>query len=146
MFKHLDYLKEEPDLSVSTIEGTRYYKTPTGKMYPSITSVTSFYNRDVFIRWRKKVGDEKANKITRESTFRGTKFHDVVEHYLNNEDINTSLGFNFRNECIDIDLSLSKRNTTTNLLPKDSRIDLVVNFGNIGSKNYDTKMSKCVIK
>ena len=88
MFIHLDNLKEEPDLSVSTIEGTRYYKTPTGKMYPSITSVTSFYNRDVFINWRKKGGDEQANKITRESTFRGTKFHDLVEHYLNNEDIN----------------------------------------------------------
>ena len=58
MFKHLDYLKEEPDLSVSTIEGTRYYKTPTGKMYPSITSVTSFYNRDVFVKWRKKVNQD----------------------------------------------------------------------------------------
>ncbi len=65
---------------------------------------------------------------------------------VNNEDINASLGLNFRNECIDIDLSLSRRNTTTNLLPKDSRIDLVVNFGNIGSKYYNTKMSKCVIK
>ena len=65
---------------------------------------------------------------------------------VNNEDINASLGLNFRNECIDIDLSLSRRNTTTNLLPKDSRIDLVVNFGNIGSKYYKTKMSKCVIK
>ena len=65
---------------------------------------------------------------------------------VNNEDINTSLGLNFKNECIDIDLSLSRRNTTTNLLPKDSRIDLVVNFGNIGSKYYNNKMSKCVIK
>ena len=63
---------------------------------------------------------------------------------VNNEDINTSLGLNFKNECIDIDLSLSRRNTTTNLLPKDSRIDLVVNFGNIGSKYYNNKMSKCV--
>ncbi len=65
---------------------------------------------------------------------------------VNNEDINTSLGLNFKNECIDIDLSLSRRNTTTDLLPKDSRIDLVVNFGNIGSKYYNNKMSKCVIK
>ena len=65
---------------------------------------------------------------------------------VNNEDINTSLGLNFKNECIDIDFSLSRRNTTTDLLPKDSRIDLVVNFGNIGSKYYKTKMSKCVIK
>ena len=45
-----------------------------------------------------------------------------------------------------IDFSLSRRNTTTDLLPKDSRIDLVVNFGNIGSKYYNNKMSKCVIK
>ena len=65
---------------------------------------------------------------------------------VNNEDVNASMGFNFRNECIDIDLSLSRRNTTSNLLPKDSRIDLVVNFGNIGSKYYKTKFSKCVIK
>ena len=64
---------------------------------------------------------------------------------VNNEDVNASMGFNFRNECIDIDLSLSRRNTTSNLLPKDSRIDLVVNFGNIGSKYYNNKMSKCVI-
>ena len=84
MFTHLDYLKEEVDLEAQTIDGTRFYKVPSGKMYPSITSVTSFYNRDVFINWRKKVGEEKANKITRESTFRGTKYHDVVEYYIRN--------------------------------------------------------------
>ena len=65
---------------------------------------------------------------------------------VNNEDVNTSFGLNFRNECIDINLTLSRRNTTTSLLPKDSRIDLVVNFGNIGSRYYNTKMSKCVIR
>ena len=84
MFTFLDYLKEEVDLEAQTIDGTRFYKVPSGKMYPSITSVTSFYNRDVFINWRKKVGEEKANKITRESTFRGTKYHDVVEYYIKN--------------------------------------------------------------
>ena len=84
MFTHLDYLKEEVDLEAQTIDGTRFYKVPSGKMYPSITSVTSFYNRDVFINWRKKVGEEKANKITRESTFRGTKYHDAVEYYIRN--------------------------------------------------------------
>ena len=65
---------------------------------------------------------------------------------VNNENINASVGFNFRNECIDIDLSLSRRNTATNLLPKDSRIDLVVNFGNIGARYGNSKASKCVIK
>ena len=84
MFTHLDYLKEEVDLEAQTIDGTRFYKVPSGKMYPSITSVTSFYNREIFINWRKKVGEEEANKITRESTFRGTKYHDVVEYYIKN--------------------------------------------------------------
>ena len=84
MFTFVDHLKEEVDLEAQTIDGTRFYKVPSGKMYPSITSVTSFYNRDVFINWRKKVGEEKANKITRESTFRGTKYHDVVEYYIKN--------------------------------------------------------------
>ena len=46
--------------------------------------MTSFYNRDVFIKWRKKVGEEEANRITKESTFRGTKYHDVVEYYIKN--------------------------------------------------------------
>tara|TARA_B100001113_G_scaffold223878_1_gene183799 strand:- start:202 stop:882 length:681 start_codon:yes stop_codon:yes gene_type:complete len=88
MFTHLDNLSESVDLKTVAIDGTRFYITPSGKKYPSITSVTSFYNRDIFIKWRKKVGEEKANKITRESTFRGTKYHDVVEHYMKNEDIN----------------------------------------------------------
>ena len=87
MFTHLDYLKEEVDLEAQTIDGTRYYKVPSGKMYPSITSVTSFYNREIFINWRKKVGNEQADKITKESTARGTAYHDVVEHYMKNGDI-----------------------------------------------------------
>ena len=54
MFTHLDYLSENVDLETVAIDGTRFYITPSGKKYPSITSVTSFYNRDIFIRWRKK--------------------------------------------------------------------------------------------
>ena len=87
MFTHLDYLKEEVDLEAQTIDGTRFYKVPSGKMYPSITSVTSFYNREIFINWRKKVGNAEADRITKESTSRGTAYHDVVEHYMNNGDI-----------------------------------------------------------
>ena len=70
----------------------------------------------------------------------------VRRNMVNNENITASLGFKFRNECIDIDLSLSRRNTATNLLPRDSRIDLVVNFGNIGSRYNNSKTSKCLIK
>ena len=57
MFKHLDYLKGETDLEATSIDGTRFYKVPSGKLYPSITSVTSFYNREIFYEWRKRVGE-----------------------------------------------------------------------------------------
>jgi len=87
MFVHLDYLKEEVDLEAQSIEGTRFYRVPSGKLYPSITSVTSFYGREKFIEWRKKVGDEEANKITKVATDRGTKFHDIVEKYLLNQNV-----------------------------------------------------------
>jgi|TARA_B100002019_G_scaffold292079_1_gene314134 genome maintenance exonuclease 1 len=87
MFKHLDYLKEEVDLEAEMIEGTRFYRVPSGKMYPSITSVTSFYGRQKFVEWRKKVGNEEADRITRLATTRGTKFHDLVEKYMLNENV-----------------------------------------------------------
>ena len=48
----------------------------------SITSVTSHKNRQIFINWRKKVGEAKADKITRQSTSRGTDMHTLTECYL----------------------------------------------------------------
>ena len=44
MFEHLDYLKDEVDLQ-NINEGTRFYRVPSGRLYPSITSATSFYGR-----------------------------------------------------------------------------------------------------
>ena len=87
-FTHLNKLGDF-ELEANTIDGVRYYTLPSGKKAPSITSITSFYNRQIFINWRKKVGEEQANKITKVATDRGTKFHDLVEKYLLNEDINS---------------------------------------------------------
>ena len=88
MFTHLNKLGEF-ELEANTIDGVRYYTLPSGKKAPSITSITSFYNRQTFINWRKKIGEEEANKITKVATDRGTKFHDLVEKYLSNEDVNS---------------------------------------------------------
>ena len=85
-FVHLDKLKDF-DLTAETIDGVRYYDTPSGKPMPSITSVTSFYNRKVFQDWRARVGEEEANKVSRVSTRRGSLFHELVEVYLKNEDV-----------------------------------------------------------
>ena len=88
MFTHLNKLGDF-ELEANTIDGVRYYTLPSGKKAPSITSITSCYNRQTFINWRKKIGEEEANKITKVATDRGTKFHDLVEKYLSNEDVNS---------------------------------------------------------
>lgn len=85
MFKHIDI--DLPELERETIDGIRYYKVPDDgellKLF-SITSVTSHYNRQIFENWRKKIGQEEADRITKASTSRGTDMHTLVEMYLKN--------------------------------------------------------------
>ena len=71
MFKHIDI--ELPKLERETIDGVRYYKVPDDEellKLVSITSVTSHFNREIFVKWRKKVGEEEAQKITKAATYR----------------------------------------------------------------------------
>ena len=86
-FKHIDlYLKP---LEREHIDGVRYYKVPDEEeliKMVSITSVTSHFNKEIFINWRKKVGNEKADKITKAATTRGTDMHTLTEHYLKNDE------------------------------------------------------------
>ena len=88
MFNHVD-LDLQP-LEREHIDGVRYYKIPDEdelvKMV-SITSVTSHFNKEIFVKWRKRVGNEEADRITKAATGRGTDMHTLTEHYLKNEDL-----------------------------------------------------------
>jgi genome maintenance exonuclease 1 len=53
----------------------------------SITSVTSHYNKEIFSKWRAKVGEEEANRISKRSTTRGTKTHELIENFLLNKEV-----------------------------------------------------------
>ena len=77
----------EIELEKKETPGCRLYQLPNGDWVPSITSVTSFYNREKFIKWRQKVGEEKANQITRKATSRGTDFHEVAQDYLEGKSV-----------------------------------------------------------
>jgi hypothetical protein len=68
-------------------DGMRFYPTPSGKQYPSITTVTSYKKAAFFREWRQKVGEEVANRKTARATGRGTAFHSIVESYLKNESL-----------------------------------------------------------
>jgi len=85
MFNHVDM--NLPKLEREEIDGVRYYKIPGEdnlSRLVSITSVTSFHNRHIFENWRKKIGEEEANKINKQATSRGTDMHSLVENYLYN--------------------------------------------------------------
>ena len=75
------------ELDKKEVDGIRLYNLPNGDWVPSITSVTSFYNREVFRKWRKRVGDTEANRITKESTTRGTDYHEAAQAYLENREL-----------------------------------------------------------
>lgn len=80
----------EVELEKKETAGCRLYKLPSGDWVPSITSVTSFYNRQTFLEWRKRVGEEKANQITRKATTRGTDFHEAAQGYLEGKELEWS--------------------------------------------------------
>ena len=87
-FNHVD-LDLQP-LEREHIDGVRYYKIPDEEeliKMVSITSVTSHFNKEIFVKWRKRVGNEEADKITKAATARGTDMHTLTEHYLKNEDL-----------------------------------------------------------
>ena len=72
------------ELTTQTVNFKRFYETPDGKLYPSITTVLSTRNKKGLFEWRKKVGDEVANYVARTSANRGTAVHHMCEDYLNN--------------------------------------------------------------
>ena len=86
MFSHVD-LDLSP-LEREHIDGVRYYKVPDDEeliKLVSITSVTSHFNKEIFVNWRKRVGNEEADRITKAATKRGTDMHTLTEHYLKND-------------------------------------------------------------
>ena len=86
MFTHIDL--KLPKLSRESIDGVRYYTIGgENKKLVSITSVISHYSKEKFAKWRKRVGEEEANRITKRATSRGTDTHTLIESYLLNEEL-----------------------------------------------------------
>lgn len=65
--------------------GKRYYISPSGRRLPSVTTFLSHFKGDSIQKWRKKVGEEEANRISKRASTRGTKFHSLMESYIGNE-------------------------------------------------------------
>jgi genome maintenance exonuclease 1 len=81
------------------IDGKRYYVTPAGDQYRSVTTILSQLTKDDIQKWRDRVGEQEANKISSSASRRGTKLHLMMEDYVGNVE----------------DFALNKMPTTTSL-------------------------------
>lgn len=83
------------------LNGKRYYlcgdfpNVPEGIVLPSVTTVASatapIGKIMALINWRKRVGDEEANRRTRNAVDRGNWLHGLLEDLFNGEDVQTHL-------------------------------------------------------
>lgn len=75
-----------PDLETTEINGKRHYITPAG-VFPSVTTALSEkLSKQSLEEWRKRVGEEEANKISTQAKNRGSAVHKICEDYIMNRD------------------------------------------------------------
>lgn len=85
LFNH--NLVPEVDITTQNIDGSRYYVLPSGEKFRSVTTVLSdALDKTALLEWRKKVGEEEAQKISTQAARRGTAVHSIAERYVLNEE------------------------------------------------------------
>ena len=82
-FNHVG--SELQDLRTENINGKRHYVTPNGNKYISITSLLSNLSKADIQKWRERVGEAEANKISTKASRQGTGVHNICESYIKNE-------------------------------------------------------------
>ena len=74
------------DMVAETTPTGRKYAAPDGNYYPSVTTVLGILSKDGIDAWRKRVGEEEANRISHRASTRGTAVHECIEKYLENDE------------------------------------------------------------
>ena len=72
---------------VTTAEGRRYIGDDNVPV-PSVTTILDkTSDKTALIAWRKRVGDQEANRVSKESAGLGTKVHNAIEKYILGEEV-----------------------------------------------------------
>lgn len=84
MFEHMSGI-DLPEMSAETTENGRFYTTPEGNKYPSVTTILGAGSDKTWMdNWKARVGEEQVAKVSGQASRRGTAVHEIAEHYLKN--------------------------------------------------------------
>jgi hypothetical protein len=78
MYKPVDV----PKIERVSDNGARFYLTPEGNKYPSVTSVFSVLDNTYINEWKARVGEKEAARVSNRAASRGTWIHEQAEHLL----------------------------------------------------------------
>lgn len=84
MFIHLDTISPVELKTIETPKG-RFYITPQGNKYPSITTILGAGEKPWLNQWRASMGAEKADKEMKRAAERGSAVHTMIEKFLDND-------------------------------------------------------------
>jgi CRISPR/Cas system-associated exonuclease Cas4 (RecB family) len=85
VFNHLNLITP---VELKTIEGPkgRFYTTPEGNKYPSITTILGSGEKPHLQAWRNMLGNDRADKEMKRCADRGSAVHLMIERFLDNEE------------------------------------------------------------
>lgn len=149
MFEHVPV--ELNEMTAVTTDTGRQYKTPEGVNLPSITTVLSILSRDSIAKWRARVGEAEANRISYRASTRGTSVHEIIEKYIdNNENFQDGYTPDIINSFLDLKPILDERigkvyaqeaPLYSNHLGVAGRVDCVAEFdGKLSIIDFKTSM------
>jgi hypothetical protein len=84
MFEHNAIDLGYKDLVCQTGPKRRLYHTPDGNSYPSITTVLSGMSKAGLDKWRARVGEKEAARVSAYASKRGTAVHELLERWIDN--------------------------------------------------------------
>jgi ATP-dependent exoDNAse (exonuclease V) beta subunit len=83
MFQH-DFL-DLPSINNEDTDNGRFYVTPDGNRYPSVTTFLSKFSDSSWLAaWKERVGEDQANRTSTQSKRRGTAVHAILEQVVLN--------------------------------------------------------------
>ena len=93
-------------LTRNSVDGQRLYQCPDGISVPSVTTILDKTKpkekQEALAKWRKSVGEEKAQQIVTEAANRGTRMHKYLEDYVNGEELKESVSNPYAQQSLDM--------------------------------------------